>query len=132
LAGIPGASGAFRTSPCGDCRALAGACGDVVRDQCGMLRCPCCNRLRRAGRGQCSRQIGRWPQVREDLRPGEHRPAQASIDRVAAARWSVRAGALVRVDRQVSPHDLIAMPPSGSRTCPSTTRLFHWTFGRQR
>jgi hypothetical protein len=42
-AGIPGASGAFRTSPCGDCHALAGTCGDLVRDQRGMLRCPSCN-----------------------------------------------------------------------------------------
>ena len=32
--------------------------------------------------------------------------AQASIYFVAAARWSIRAGALVRLGRQVSPRDL--------------------------
>src|SRR5512133_3190014 len=40
------------------------------------------------------------------LRDHSEAPAQASICGVAAARWSIRAGALVRLGRQVSPHDL--------------------------
>jgi hypothetical protein len=55
LAGIPGASRAFRTSSCGDCRAPAGTCGDLVRDQRGTPCCPSCNQRETCGTRACRR-----------------------------------------------------------------------------
>jgi hypothetical protein len=62
-AGIPGISRASRTSSCGDCRAPAGTCGDLARDQGGMLCCPSCNQREVCGT-RCSRQLGRLTSMR--------------------------------------------------------------------
>jgi hypothetical protein len=42
-AGITGESRSFRLWGCGDSRVRTGASGDLLRDMCGMLRCPAAN-----------------------------------------------------------------------------------------
>jgi hypothetical protein len=96
-AGIPGASRAFHTWSCGDCRAPAGTCGDLVRDQRGMLRCPSCNQRGVWGRCVCSSRLGRLPSDERTLaQPSAYGFSQTEMCLALAAVNGLRAQSLQR------------------------------------